>query len=144
MTAASLSRGDRSRRAILDAALPIFARDGYAAASLNQIIEASGLTKGAFYFHFASKQALALAVLADHQQGLLERVAAEVNQHPSRPPPAVRHAAGAGPAVSQQRGHGRAGQADRGAGARPGPARRGVRVAAHRRSEIDWAAAQFA
>ncbi len=83
MTAASPTRGDRSRRAILDAARPIFAREGYAAASLNQIIEASGLTKGGCYFHFPSKQALALAVIADHQQGLLERVVAEVNQHPT-------------------------------------------------------------
>ena len=83
VTTASPTRGDRSRRAILDAARPIFARDGYAAASLNQIIEASGLTKGGCYFHFLSKQALALAVIADHQHGLLERVAAEVNQHPT-------------------------------------------------------------
>ena len=66
MTAAATNRGTRSRRAILDAAMPIFERDGYAAASLNQIIAASGLTKGGFYFHFASKQELALAVLADH------------------------------------------------------------------------------
>jgi AcrR family transcriptional regulator len=78
-----LTRGDRSRRAILDAALPNFARNGYTAASLNQIIEASGLTKGGVYFHFPSKQALALAVIEDHRQGLLERVWAEVRKHPS-------------------------------------------------------------
>ena len=40
MTAAAADRGTRSRRAILDAATPIFERDGYAAASLNQIIAA--------------------------------------------------------------------------------------------------------
>src|SRR6478735_2143558 len=68
MTAGPADRGTRSRRAILDAALPIFERDGYAAASLNQIIQASGLTKGGFYFHFASKKALALAVVAEAQQ----------------------------------------------------------------------------
>jgi AcrR family transcriptional regulator len=68
-----LTRGNRSRRAILDAALPIFARDDYTAASLNQIIAASGLTKGGFYFHFPSKQALALAVIEDQRQGLLKR-----------------------------------------------------------------------
>jgi AcrR family transcriptional regulator len=77
----SSERGERARRAILDAALPAFARDGYAAASLNQIIEASGLTKGGFYFHFPSKQALALAVVADHQQRWIGQVRAEISQY---------------------------------------------------------------
>ena len=74
-------RGERARRAILDAALPVFARDGYAAASLNQIIEASGLTKGGLYFHFPSKQALALAVVADHQQRWISRIDAEISEY---------------------------------------------------------------
>jgi AcrR family transcriptional regulator len=59
------ARAGRSRRAILDAAAPIFAERGYEAASLNEIILASGLTKGGFYFHFRSKRELALAVLQD-------------------------------------------------------------------------------
>jgi AcrR family transcriptional regulator len=82
MVPTNAERTDRSRRAILDAARPVFARSGYAAASLNKIIEDSGLTKGGFYFHFASKQALALAVLADQQQQLRESVAAEIGQYP--------------------------------------------------------------
>jgi AcrR family transcriptional regulator len=71
-------RREQSRRAILDAATPFFREHGFAAASLNQIIEASGLTKGGFYFHFPSKQALALAVLADHQQRAVEQVRQEI------------------------------------------------------------------
>lgn len=82
MTAAAADRGTRSRRAILDAATPIFERDGYAAASLNQIIAASGLTKGGCYFHFASKQELALAVLADHNTRWTEQVRLETERHP--------------------------------------------------------------
>ena len=76
-------RADRSRRAILDAAVPIFAERGYAGASLNQIITASGLTKGGFYFHFPSKQALALAVVADQQERWMGEVMAEARQHPT-------------------------------------------------------------
>jgi AcrR family transcriptional regulator len=60
-----VDRAERSRRAILDAAAPIFAERGYEAASLNEIILASGLTKGGFYFHFRSKRELALAVIDD-------------------------------------------------------------------------------
>jgi AcrR family transcriptional regulator len=82
MSATPADRGTRSRRAILDAAMPIFERDGYAAASLNQIIAASGLTKGGFYFHFASKQELALAVLADHAARWTGQVRAETERHP--------------------------------------------------------------
>jgi AcrR family transcriptional regulator len=81
MTPSVIDRGTRSRRAILDAARPTFERDGYAGASLNRIIVASGLTKGGFYFHFASKQALALAVLSDHQARWLDAVAAETRHH---------------------------------------------------------------
>ena len=83
MTAAAADRGTRSRRAILDAAMPIFERDGYAAASLNQIIAASGLTKGGFYFHFASKQELALAVLAEHSGRWTEQVRIETERYRS-------------------------------------------------------------
>jgi AcrR family transcriptional regulator len=74
-------RGEQSRRAILDAATPVFREHGFAAASLNQIIEASGLTKGGFYFHFPSKQALALAVLADHQRRAMEQVRQQVDTY---------------------------------------------------------------
>jgi AcrR family transcriptional regulator len=72
-------RADRSRRAILDAATPVFAAEGYAGASLNRIIERAGLTKGGFYFHFPSKQALALSVVADHQQRWFAEVLAETS-----------------------------------------------------------------
>jgi AcrR family transcriptional regulator len=58
-------RAERSRRAILDAACRQFYERGYAGASLNEIIRDSGLTKGGFYFHFRSKEALAVAVVKD-------------------------------------------------------------------------------
>ena len=82
MTRTNLERTERSRRAVLDAALPVFKRNGYAAASLNRIIEASGLTKGGFYFHFPSKQALALAVLEDHQQRWIADIRARISAYP--------------------------------------------------------------
>jgi AcrR family transcriptional regulator len=65
MTPAQSERSEGTRRQILDAAAAAFARDGYAATSLNDVIRQSELTKGAFYFHFPSKEALALAVVDD-------------------------------------------------------------------------------
>jgi AcrR family transcriptional regulator len=53
-----------TREAILDAAATEFARYGFSGARLDRIIAATGFTKGAVYFHFESKQAMADAVLS--------------------------------------------------------------------------------
>lgn len=65
--AGSTTKGGETRRRILEVAAEAFARDGYAGASLNDLIRATGLTKGAFYFHFESKEALALEVFRERQ-----------------------------------------------------------------------------
>ncbi|EME23126.1 ScbR family autoregulator-binding transcription factor [Rhodococcus triatomae] len=57
-------RARRTRAAIVEAAAVEFARRGYAAASVNTILEGSHATKGAMYFHFESKEDLARAVLS--------------------------------------------------------------------------------
>jgi AcrR family transcriptional regulator len=67
-------RALRSRAAIIEAAAEAFARNGYVATSLNSIIQQTGLTKGAFYFHFASKDELALAVFRTKQAELVDRL----------------------------------------------------------------------
>lgn len=51
------------RQAVLDAAVAEFGQHGYAAASLNRILIAAGLSKGAFYYYFDDKADLAAAVL---------------------------------------------------------------------------------
>ncbi len=48
---------------LLDAAAREFARFGYEGASINRILEAVGLSKGAFYYYFDDKADLAAAVL---------------------------------------------------------------------------------
>lgn len=58
-------RKAHTRRQILDCAAAAFARDGFAGTSLNDVIAGSELTKGAFYFHFPSKEELAIAVVDD-------------------------------------------------------------------------------
>src|SRR5690606_3274636 len=56
-------RARRTRAAIIRSAAVEFGKSGYAAASLNRILEGSRATKGAMYFHFDSKEELAKAVL---------------------------------------------------------------------------------
>lgn len=45
----------RTRRQILDAAATLFTRQGFAGASIDDVMRQAGLTRGAFYAHFASK-----------------------------------------------------------------------------------------
>ncbi|GDY29525.1 ScbR family autoregulator-binding transcription factor [Gandjariella thermophila] len=56
-------RARATREAILTAAAEEFDRVGYAAAPLSAILRRGGVTKGAFYFHFPSKEAVAEAVV---------------------------------------------------------------------------------
>ncbi|MEV7782173.1 ScbR family autoregulator-binding transcription factor [Kitasatospora sp. NPDC088351] len=56
-------RSERTRGRLVEAGAALFDRSGYAGATLGQIAGAAGVTKGALYFHFASKEELARAVL---------------------------------------------------------------------------------
>ncbi len=47
---------------ILNAALSLFARHGFAQTSMNDIVRESGVSKGGVYWHFKSKEALILAI----------------------------------------------------------------------------------
>ncbi len=58
-------RAEKTRARILKAAEECFARDGYDATGVAGICDLAGVTKGAFYHHFPSKQALFLALLQD-------------------------------------------------------------------------------
>jgi AcrR family transcriptional regulator len=74
-------RGEQTRRHILEVAAEAFAECGYAGTSLNDLIRRSGLTKGAFYFHFESKEALALAVFEHKHQQMMTQLMTGVTTH---------------------------------------------------------------
>jgi TetR/AcrR family transcriptional regulator, transcriptional repressor for nem operon len=65
MTEASVRPADTTRQRLIAAASRQFARRSYSMVSLDDILAAAELTKGAMYFHFPSKQALALAIIDD-------------------------------------------------------------------------------
>src|SRR5260370_6001493 len=54
-----MTKGEQTRRKIVEAAAPIFNQHGYEGSSLNALMEATGLKKGGIYRHFASKEELA-------------------------------------------------------------------------------------
>lgn len=70
----------RTRARLLEAAAQVFTEHGFEGASVDQILAVAGLSKGALYANFASKEALFLAVLdrclADQERalrGIIER-----------------------------------------------------------------------
>jgi AcrR family transcriptional regulator len=65
MTEASERRADTTRHRLIAAAARQFAHHPYSMVSLDDILAEAELTKGAMYFHFSSKQALALAIIDD-------------------------------------------------------------------------------
>jgi TetR/AcrR family transcriptional regulator, fatty acid metabolism regulator protein len=67
------------RNQILDAAMPVFARLGFERARMDDIVEASGLSKGALYWYFKSKEEIITGILRrlfttdiEQLRGLLE------------------------------------------------------------------------
>ncbi|MDF3290537.1 ScbR family autoregulator-binding transcription factor [Streptomyces silvisoli] len=71
---AQQARAIRTRRTILQAAAEVFDEFGYEGASTTEIIARGGFTRGALYFHFPSKEALADAVMAVQSEALVPPV----------------------------------------------------------------------
>ncbi len=59
------ARSEVTRRKILDAAIAVSGEVGYAAAGWQTIIDRTGMTKGALYHHFDSKESLASAIIEE-------------------------------------------------------------------------------
>jgi len=76
------SKGERTRRRILDAAASEIARHGVAGSSLRAIAAAAGLKTGSVYFHFDSKEQLFAAVLEEGLQRTLDLLDAALSGQP--------------------------------------------------------------
>jgi len=59
------------KRAILDAALTVFSRKGYAATAVDDVAEEARIAKGTLYLYFKSKEALYLAALASDIRAMI-------------------------------------------------------------------------
>jgi AcrR family transcriptional regulator len=73
-----LSRGEKqaaTRAALVESAADVFTRRGYEAASVEEISEAAGFSRGAFYSNYESKEELFLTLIESRIQGRLEEIA---------------------------------------------------------------------
>ncbi|MFD3514426.1 ScbR family autoregulator-binding transcription factor [Streptomyces sp. NPDC058657] len=69
-------RAEQTRRALLHAAAEVFDEFGYAGASIARILKRAGVTAGALYFHFDSKEGLAKAVMNSQPETIVPLLAA--------------------------------------------------------------------
>jgi AcrR family transcriptional regulator len=65
LTAELLTKGERSRARIIQAAHRLFVENGYHGTSMRQVAEQSGLALGGIYNHFAGKEEIFAAVVAE-------------------------------------------------------------------------------
>ena len=71
------SKGERTRRRILEIAIERFGERGYRATSVSEIARAAGLTQAASYAYFDSKESLFQAAVDADAEGLISDVAAQ-------------------------------------------------------------------
>ncbi|MFF8832510.1 ScbR family autoregulator-binding transcription factor [Streptomyces sp. NPDC015131] len=70
-------RAVRTRAVLMRAAAEVFEEHGYAGAGINRILSRAGLTAGALYFHFGSKEELARAIMGAQQRAVAPELESE-------------------------------------------------------------------
>lgn len=77
------SKGERTRARLLDLAYEAMVTKGFAATSVEELVDGAGITKSGFFYHFKDKNELARQVLARYRtqnEDLLDRVEARARE----------------------------------------------------------------
>lgn len=69
---------ENTRRALLDTGLRLFTERDFASVSAEELVRATGLTRGALYHHFEGKPGLFEAVFEELERQASERIRAEI------------------------------------------------------------------
>ncbi len=78
------ARRQATRERVLEAASEVFAERGFPGATVEDICERAGFTRGAFYSNFSSKDDLVLELTRRHAEGLVDRIrSASKREHAS-------------------------------------------------------------
>lgn len=79
-----MRKGDEKRQLLLDAAEKLFCQQGYEKTSVQDILNATGMSKGGFYHHFASKDEV-MTALCDRRAERAVAFTAELLNHAATP-----------------------------------------------------------
>ena len=78
------ARAEATRRRIIESAVELFAELGYGETGLADVLHHAGVSKGAFYYHFDSKEAVATAIIEEFDSTAGRIVGAEFDdEHPT-------------------------------------------------------------
>ena len=78
MKQVKLKKSQRTRQYIIEKSAPIFNRKGFSGTSLQDLIQATGLTKGGIYGNFDNKDEIAAAVFEHNSRQILDQIKARV------------------------------------------------------------------
>ncbi|MES2650704.1 MAG: TetR/AcrR family transcriptional regulator [Bacteroidota bacterium] len=78
-----LSKAEQTKQFIIEKSAPIFNKKGFAATSMNDILEATGLAKGGVYGNFDSKEEIALMAFEYANERLLTALADKIKKEVS-------------------------------------------------------------
>lgn len=78
-----MSKADQTKQFIIEKAAPIFNKKGFAATSMNDILDATGLAKGGVYGNFDSKEDIALMAFEYANQRLMTALDDKVGKESS-------------------------------------------------------------
>lgn len=73
------ARAEATRRRILDSAIELFDELGYGETGLADVLQRASVSKGAFYYHFDSKEAVAAAIIEQHRKRIDEMLRNELD-----------------------------------------------------------------
>ncbi|UKT65570.1 TetR/AcrR family transcriptional regulator [Pedobacter mucosus] len=74
-----MTKAEKTRNFIIEKTAPIFNIKGYAGTSMNDITNATGLTKGSIYGNFTNKDEVALAAFDYNLDKIVSKIKAEIN-----------------------------------------------------------------
>jgi len=89
MPKVSQQHRDARREQILAAARRCFLRDGFHATSMQDLFAEAGLSSGAVYSYFASKDDVIVAIAEENMRGVTEMIGVIATRQPGRPVGAV-------------------------------------------------------
>ena len=75
----ALSKAERTRQYIIETVAPVFSKKGYVGTSMQDITDATGLTKGSIYPNFKNKENLALEAFNYSLHKIMRPLNAKVN-----------------------------------------------------------------
>jgi TetR/AcrR family transcriptional repressor of nem operon len=78
-----LSKSERTRQFIIEKTAPIFSAKGYAGTSMNDLTNATGLTKGSIYGNFENKDEVAIAAFDYNFGNITNYIATRIRERES-------------------------------------------------------------